>query len=143
VEVGGVTVSCAEALAACDVLASARTTAIRSVLAAAGHPLAACDYHAVYRPGLELARRQLGSAARPGAAGRPAARHAFALRVRQLVAAAACRALEQALEAIATDERYATAIARDGAALAARQGRPRASVVVRDSDSASCLDAAA
>jgi hypothetical protein len=113
ITVGGVRVSCAEALRACDVLAASGACAIPSVLSAAGSPLADCDYRAVYRPGLDKARRALEATGRPGGAGRHLAKHAFALAVRREVAGAAHEALEDVLREFTRDERYAVAIASD------------------------------
>lgn len=124
VEVGGVTVTCAEALAACEVLLANGACAIKAILAAARSPLAACDYHAVYKPGWEAARDRLKATGRPGGAGRHSAKHAFADAVRELVARAASQSLEDALAAFSRDERYASAIATDAAALSARRLRP-------------------
>jgi hypothetical protein len=115
VRVGGTDVSCRDALAACGWLEASGASAIASVLAARGSPLAGCDYHSVYRPGLPAARDAL--AARPGGVGprgRHLAKHAFCAAVRAQVALAACTALRAALREVATDERYAAAIARDG-----------------------------
>jgi len=123
IALGGVRVTCAQALEAVEILSSSGTCAIRSVLAARGNPLAHCDYHAVYRPGLEAARAQLQPTGRPGGAGRHLAKHAFALAVRREVAAAACRELRRALREISSDERYATAIARDAVSADPRRQR--------------------
>jgi hypothetical protein len=109
-------VTCAQALQACEILAESGACAIRQVLAARGHPLASCDYHAVYRPGLVRAREELAATGRPGGAGRHLAKHAFALAVRRQVADAACRELRRALGELGRDERYAAVIARDAAA---------------------------
>lgn len=116
ITIGGVRVTCAQALEACDILSSSGACAIRSVLAARGNPLADCDYHAVYRPGLQDARAALVATGRPGGAGRHLAKHAFTLAVLREVRAAACRAFRKALGEISQDERYATAIARDAMA---------------------------
>jgi hypothetical protein len=118
VTVGGVTVTCAEAVRATEVLLSNGACAIRAVLKAAGSPLADCDYHAVYRPGLDQARRALDETGRPGGAGRHLAKHAFAAAVRRAVADQACQAIGDAMDAFASDERYAAAIARDALAIA-------------------------
>lgn len=120
VTVGGVTVTAAEALRACEVLLASRACAIRSVLLHAGSPLADCDYHAVYRPGMDAARAVLEETGRPGAAGRHLAKYAFAAAVHALVAQSVAGQLEAALEAFGRDERYASAIARDAFALASR-----------------------
>jgi hypothetical protein len=149
ITVGGVRVTCAQALEACDILASSGACAIRSVLAARGNPLASCDYHAVYRPGLDAARAALERTGRPGGAGRHLAKHAFALAVRHEVAAAACRAFRKALSEVARDERYITAIARDVSALRrAPQSVPAPEAVitafrVTGEESATDLDEAA
>jgi hypothetical protein len=143
ISVGGVTVTCEDAERACELLESSGTCAIRQVLAARKNPLASCDYHAVYAPGVESARAVLAATGRPGGAGRHLAKHAFCAAVRGEVTRAACRALHGALAAIAGDERYAVAIARDAVALAARRGLPRGAVLVSDCDYASCTDAIA
>lgn len=117
ITVGGVTVTCTEALRATDVLLSNGACAIRAVLQAAGSPLAACDYHAVYKPGMERARRALEATGRPGGAGRHLAKHAFAAAVRAQVQEAACQAMADAIGEFSSDERYASAIARDAQAM--------------------------
>lgn len=121
VKVGGITVTCEQALLACDVLLVNGACAIKAVLAAAGNPLAECDYHAVYRPGWEAAKAELAQTGRPGAAGRHLAKHAFAAAVRAQVAQAACDSVRDALDAFARDERYASAIAQDANVLIARR----------------------
>jgi hypothetical protein len=117
VTIGGITVTCAEALRACDVLLSNGACAIKAVLAAAGSPLAECDYHAVYRPGWAAAKAALDRTGRPGAAGRHLAKHAFAAAVRAQVTQAACDSVRDALDAFSRDERYAALIAQDANAL--------------------------
>jgi hypothetical protein len=143
VSVGGVTVTCGQALAAVAVLESSGASAIQAVLRAAGSPLAACDYHAVYRPGYERARQRLAVTGRSGARGRHVAKAAFGDAVRAAVAAAACDAFRRALGAIAADERYAMAIARDAVAVLARRGLPAASVLLSDGDECCAWDAIA
>lgn len=140
VEIGGVTVSCADALRACEILRASRASAIRAVLAAAGSPLRDCDYRAVYRPGLPAARAALAATGGIGPAGRHLAKHAFELAVRSAVAAAACAALEEILQSFRADERYASAIAQDAVALQSRRGIRRGAAVIRDSDRCSAAD---
>lgn len=115
VRVGGTDVSAADALAACAALESSGASAIRSVLQARGNPLAACDYHAVYQPGMDAARAALAEKKGCiGPRGRHLAKHVFCQVVREHVRQAACQALRRALHEVSTDDRYVTAIARDG-----------------------------
>lgn len=115
VRIGGVSVSCSDALAACEILEASGASAIRSVLAARRSPLAACDYHAVYQPGLARARGELAEKKGCiGPRGRHLAKHVFCQVVRESVRQAACTALRRALSEVATDDRYVTQIARDG-----------------------------
>lgn len=118
VEVGGVRVTCAQAAAAAEILIASRTSAIAPVLRAAGHPLAGCDYFAAARPYLARARAQ-PKTGRAGAAGRHVTKHAFLAAVTVALSAAREHELAGWRSALATDERYAAAIARD--AVAARQ----------------------
>jgi hypothetical protein len=118
VEVGGVRVSCAQAVAAAEILIASRTSAIAPVLRAAGHPLAGCDYFAAAAPHLARARAQ-PKTGRAGAAGRHVTKHAFLAALTVALSAARERELAGWRSALATDERYAAAIARD--AVAARQ----------------------
>lgn len=118
VEVGGVTVTCAEAARAVEILASSRTSAIAPVLRAAGSPLALCDYFAEAAPWIARARAQ-PKTGRIGAAGRHVTKWAFTASVTAKLARARAAELAAWQGALATDERYAAAIARD--AVAARQ----------------------
>lgn len=124
ITIGGVTVTCEQAIEACKILASNGACAIKAILAAAGNPLSECDYHAVYKPHLDLARQRLNPTGKPGGAGRHAAKLAFRVAVYREVAVAAHDAMEDALAAFTRDERYASAIAQDAHALAARRKAP-------------------
>jgi hypothetical protein len=119
VEVGGVRVSYAEAVKAAAVLAASRTSAIAPVLRAAGSPLAACDYFAVAAPHLAAARR-LPKTGRIGAAGRHVTKIAFLAAVETVLARALADELAGWESALATDERYAAAIARDAVTIRQR-----------------------
>lgn len=141
VDIGGITVSCSTALAACEILRTSQASAIASVLRAAGSPLADCDYHAVYRPGLAAARAELAPApGMRGPRGRHLAKRAFEHAVRGKVAETACRLLEDIIQSFRADERYASAIASDAVAMLSRQGHRRGSAVIRDTDSCSSED---
>jgi hypothetical protein len=139
VVLGGVPVTCDEALRALAVLGSNRATAIRAVLAAAGSPLKDCDYWAVARPHLDCARAALPAPDETGPSGRRVHRHlakdAFARAVRSAVArasaAAAADAVAAALEAMREDERYAAAMASDAVELHRRAHDAAARVRVR------------
>lgn len=119
VEVGGVRVSCAQAAAAAEILIASRTSAIAPVLRAAGHPLAGCDYFAAAAPHLARARAQ-PKTGRAGAAGRHVTKWAFLAAVTAALSAARERELAGWRSALATDERYAAAIARDAVAVRQR-----------------------
>ncbi len=119
VEVGGVRVSYAETLKAWAVLAGSRTSAIAPVLRAAGSPLAGCDYFGAAAPYLAWARR-LPKTGRIGAAGRHVTKIAFLAAVERALAAARADELACWERALATDERYAAAIARDAVAVRQR-----------------------
>jgi len=119
VEIGGVRVSYAEAVKSAAVLAGSRTSAIAPVLRAAGSPLADCDYFAVAAPHLAAAR-QLPKTGRIGAAGRHVTKIAFLAAVEQVLAAALEAELAGWASALATDERYAAAIARDAVTIRQR-----------------------
>lgn len=119
VEIGGVRLSYAEAVKATAVLAGSRTSAIAPVLRAAGSPLAGCDYFAVAAPHLAAAR-QLPKTGRIGAAGRHVTKIAFLEAAGQVLARARAAELASWNAALATDERYAAAIARDAVTLRQR-----------------------
>jgi hypothetical protein len=119
VEVGGVPVSCAQAAAAAEILLGSRTSAIAPVLRAAGHPLAGCDYFAAAAPYLARARAQ-PKTGRAGAAGRHVTKWAFLAAISGELSAARERELASWRAALATDERYAAAIARDAVAVRER-----------------------
>jgi hypothetical protein len=117
--VGGAAVTYAEALRAAQVLRASRTSAIAPVLRAAGSPLAGCDYFAAAAPFLDAAR-QAPKTGRAGAAGRHVTKNAFLAALGLAMAVAREQDLAAALEAFASDERYAVAIARDAVALRER-----------------------
>lgn len=134
VTIGGVSVTCAQAEAAAAALEASRASAIRSVLAAAGSPLAGCDYHAVYQPGMGDARRELEATGGIGPRGRHLAKFAFARAVRTEIDAAFREEFSAAMAAFGTDERYAAAMAGDAAAHRQRdhekQARARAASLI-------------
>jgi hypothetical protein len=119
IEVGGVAVTCGQAVMAAEILLRSRTSAIAPVLRAAGHPLAACDYFAVAAPWLARARSQ-PKTGRAGAAGRHVTKWAFLAAVTALLRTAREEELAGWRAALATDERYAVAIARDAVAVRQR-----------------------
>ena len=119
VQVGGVTVTYSEARSAAVILAASRTSAIAPVLAAAGHPLARCDYFAAAAPYLAEARRA-PKTGRAGAAGRHVTKNAFIDCVTAELRRAERSELARALGAFGTDERYAAAIAREAVAIRER-----------------------
>lgn len=112
IEVGGVLVTCAQAAAAAEILARSRTSAIQPVLRAAGHPLAACDYFAAAAPWITRARAR-PKTGRAGAAGRHVTKWAFLAAITARIGRASEDELADWRAALATDERYAAAIARD------------------------------
>ena len=124
-EIGGVRCSCAQAAAAAQILLASRTSAIAPVLRAAGHPLAACDYFAAAAPYLARARAE-PKTGRAGAAGRHVTKHAFLAAISDRLRRAREDELASWRSALATDERYAAAIAAD--AVAARQRATAAGV---------------
>lgn len=118
VTVGGVTVTCADVVAAGEILVLSRTSAIAPVLRAAGSPLASCDYFAVAAPYTGQARRA-PKTGRSGAAGRHVTKNAFLAALGDVLAAARDAETAEAMAAFAADERYATAMAAD--AVSARE----------------------
>lgn len=112
VTVGGVTVTCADAIRAGEILSRSRTSAIAPVLRAAGSPLASCDYFAAAAPYTGQARRA-PKTGRAGAAGRHVAKNAFLAALQAALASARDAETAEAMAAFAADERYATAMARD------------------------------
>jgi hypothetical protein len=150
VVIGGVPVTCAQAASAADALARAGGAAVRQVLAAAGSPLAGCDYRAASAP-FTLAGGPPGQYGR-GAAGRPVIKTAFIRAIRlELAAAEAAEParlfaaeLEGARAAFRGDSGYAAAMAT--AALAVREKDRAAAarpVAVSAADYAASADAAA
>jgi hypothetical protein len=124
-EVGGITVTCAQAAEAAELLEASRTSAIAPVLRAAGSPLAGCDYFAAAAPYLAQAR-ELPKTGRVGAAGRHVTKHAFLMAITAQLAAACASELAGWRSALAADERYASAMARD--AVSVRQRAHAASI---------------
>lgn len=125
VTLGGVTCTCAQARQAVEFLEASGASAIRSVLAARGNPLGGCDYWAVCGPYLERARADLALKTEDGRRcigpkGRHLAKYAFGLAVRAALAAAARAEQAAAFAALATDERYAAAVAADAVQLRQR-----------------------
>lgn len=134
VTIGGVTVIAADAAAALRVLQAAGGIMVRQALAAAGNPLASCDYHAAALPYMTepyLAACSADGEWGRGAAGRPVTRLAFMAALR-----AALRAAEQAEparafaadlaaadRAFSSDSGYAEAMAKAAVALRARAVR--------------------
>lgn len=117
---GGVSVTCDEAACAVARLNATGASAIRSILSAAGNPLGRCDYWAVCRPYMDAARQALSPTGGIGPRGRHLAKHAFALAVHDALSRARQAELDAAVTALATDERYAAAIAADAVALRQR-----------------------
>jgi hypothetical protein len=132
VVIGGVSVTCAQAASALDVLGRTGGAAIRQVLTAAGSPLAACDYPAAAAPLKDEPFREIPfppSAAGygRGAAGRPAARQAFIAAIEKVLRRAEtaeparqfAAELAGARDAFSSDAGYAAAMA--AAAVAVRE----------------------
>ena len=131
VEIGGITVTYAQAAVARATLASSGGIMVRQVLMAAGNPLAGCDYHAAASPYRRLfifpdggyGPHQYGR----GAAGRPATKQAFLHAIdeelRKAEAAEPARhfagELGEARDAFGSDAGYAAAMA--AAAVQARR----------------------
>jgi hypothetical protein len=119
--VGGVTCTVTEACTAAEVLQSSKSSAIRSLLTAAGNPLGTCDYWAAAGPYLAAARSAIPATHRRGCAGRHVAKTAFC--------DALCTAVEQArksfwaaaMSAFSADERYAAAIAEEAVSVRRRR----------------------
>jgi hypothetical protein len=119
VQIGGLSVSAADAARALAVLALSRTSAIAPVLRAIASPLAGCDYFAEAAPYLAAARA-LPKTGRAGAAGRHVTKHAFTASIQAKLRQAWADELDVFYAALATDERYAAAIAREAAVLRQR-----------------------
>lgn len=119
VQVGGVRCTYEDAVAASQLLAASRTSAIAPVLAAAGNPLAACDYFAVSSPFMDMAR-ELPKTGKSGAAGRHVTKTAFLAALAQVLGYAEAAELGKAMEAFGTDERYAAAMAAEAVAIRER-----------------------
>lgn len=126
VSAGGVTVTAGQAAAALGLLAASGGVMVRQVLAAAGNPLAGCDYHAAGGP---YRRSVLLPPGGRGAAGRPAAKAAFmaalAAVLEQAAAAEPARHfaadLAGARAAFVTDSGYAAAMAKAAVAVMERE----------------------
>jgi len=112
VTVGGVTVTCAEAIEALDVLASSRTSAIAPVLRAAGSPLAECNYFGAAAPWVSWAK-SMPKTGRAGAAGRHVTKDAFCRAVTEALDEAGSARVASAMRCMRADERYAAQIAAD------------------------------
>jgi hypothetical protein len=82
--IGGISVTSEQAQVALEILRSSQGMMIRQPLARAGHPLAACDYHAAAAP--FRARAQDVPSAGRGAAGRHLAKPAFIIAVESALA---------------------------------------------------------
>jgi len=119
VAVGGLEVPYGEAVRAAEILLASRTSAIAPVLRAARSPLAGCDYFGAAAPYLERAR-QAPKTGGIGAAGRHVTKHAFIAAVTAELERARAAELASWQGALATDERYAAAIARDAVTLRQR-----------------------
>ena len=119
VTVGGLAVPYGEAVRAAEILLASRTSAIAPVLRAAGSPLAGCDYFGAAGPYIERAR-QAPKTGGIGAAGRHVTKHAFLASIAAELERARAAELASWQGALATDERYAAAIARDAVALRQR-----------------------
>lgn len=119
IKLGGVVTSFAEAARTAAVLASSRTSAIAPVLRASRSGLDGCDFFGAADPYLAAARA-LPLTGRSGAAGRHVTKIAFLAAVEAELDAAAREELGAALAALAGDERYATAMARDAVTLRER-----------------------
>jgi hypothetical protein len=117
--IGGLKVTYAEAEDAVAALAISRTSAIAPVLAAAGNPLAWCDYKDAAAPHMAMARA-LPKTGRAGAAGRHVTKTAFCVTIAGVLEAARAAALGEALDAFAADERYAAEMAREAVAVRER-----------------------
>lgn len=124
VVVGGVAVTVADAVAAAAVLSASRTSAVFPVLSRAGSPLASCDYRAAAAPFLPR-HRSRDLTGRSGAAGRHLVKDALIDAIGSAVEEARQRDVSAALRTLASDERYAAAIAAS-AARPARRSRAAA-----------------
>lgn len=121
ISVGGVTCTVSDACTAAAVLASSRSSAIRSLLTAAGNPLAGCDYWAVARPYLAAARSVLSPTHQRGCAGRHVAKTAFCEALCAAVEQARAAFWRSAMAAFSRDERYAAAIAEEAVSVLRRK----------------------
>jgi hypothetical protein len=119
VRIGGVSVTCADAVTAAEILQASRTSAIAPVLRAAGSLLAPCDYFAAAAPYLAAARSE-PKTGRAGAAGRHVTKNAFLAAVTAAVLDAREAELSAVLSEFATDERYVTAMAREAVVIRER-----------------------
>jgi hypothetical protein len=119
VSIGGITVTCAQAVFAAGVLAGSRTSAIAPVLKGAASPLAACDYFAAAAPYLAAAR-SAPRTGRSGAAGRHVTKNAFTAAIADALESVIRAELLGGVRALGTDERYAVAIATEAVAVRER-----------------------
>jgi hypothetical protein len=119
VKLGGMVVPFAEAARTAAVLAASRTSAIAPVLRSNRSGLDGCDFFAAADPHMAAARA-LPLTGRSGAAGRHVTKIAFLAAIEEELGAAAREELGTALAALAGDERYAAAIAREAVTLRER-----------------------
>lgn len=119
VVIGGITVTCAQAVLAAQVLAESRTSAIAPVLKGALSPLAVCDYFAAAAPHLAAAR-SAPRTGRSGAAGRHVTKNAFLAAIADALEGVVRAELMGGVRALGTDERYAAAIAAEAVAVRER-----------------------
>jgi len=119
VKLGGALVPFAEAARTAAVLSASRTSAIAPVLRSQRSGLDGCDFFSAADPYLAAARA-LPLTGRSGAAGRHVTKIAFLAAIEAELDAAVREELGYALAALAGDERYATAIAREAVVLRER-----------------------
>lgn len=121
ITVGGVTVTCEQARQAALILRASRTSAVQPVLAAAGHPLAACNYFAASAPWVREVKARVAKTGRAGAAGRHVVKEALIIAIEAACEEARDADVASILRAFASDERYASAMAAAAVELAARR----------------------
>jgi hypothetical protein len=119
VTLGGTAVPFSEAVRTASVLAVSRTSAIAPVLRSMRSGLDGCDYFSAAGPYLAAAR-SAPLTGRSGAAGRHVTKNAFLAAIAAQLEAAYSAELGAAVSALAGDERYAAAIAREAVTLRER-----------------------
>ena len=119
VTLGGTAVPFSEAVRTAAVLAVSRTSAIAPVLRSMRSGLDGCDYFSAAGPYLAAAR-SAPLTGRSGAAGRHVTKNAFLAAIAAQLEAAYSAELGAAVSALAGDERYAAAIAREAVTLRER-----------------------